>query len=90
MGQELGANLWTNDHGLSLLTAAYLCLSGDEPGAPRACMSALTVGAPAPAFMTKTHTGKSVNVGLQPVGSLTRDGHVGVLLWFYPKASTGG
>jgi len=50
----------------------------------------LAVGAPAPAFMAKTHTGKSVNIGLQPVGSLTRDGHVGVLLWFYPKASTGG
>ena len=31
----------------------------------------------------------NMNMG-QPVGSLTRDGHYSVLLWWYPKASTPG
>ena len=53
-------------------------------------MAVLTVGAKAPAFTAKTHTGATVNLNLQPVGSLTKDGRYGVLLWFYPAASTGG
>jgi len=50
----------------------------------------LSVGAPAPSFMAKTHKGMTANMNLQPAGSLTANGHFSVLLWFYPRASTDG
>lgn len=49
----------------------------------------LTVGSKAPAFTAKAHDGSTVNLNVQPEGSLTK-GKYGVLLWFYPRASTGG
>ena len=36
---------------------------------------AAAVGHPAPEFSAKLATGTTVNMNLQPVGSLTRDGH---------------
>jgi peroxiredoxin len=51
---------------------------------------AAAVGQPAPEFSAKLASGTTVNMNLQPVGSLTRDGHQSVLLWFYPRASTPG
>jgi peroxiredoxin Q/BCP len=53
---------------------ASLALGGDDPQ--------LRVGDPAPAFKAKAHTGKTVSL----------DDFAGkrVILWFYPKADTGG
>jgi hypothetical protein len=56
----------------------------------RATRMAAAVGQPAPEFSAKLASGTTVNMNLQPVGSLTRDGHQSVLLWFYPRASTPG
>jgi peroxiredoxin Q/BCP len=49
-------------------------------------MAVLSVGEKAPDFSVKTHAGETVNMNLQPVGSLTKDGRYAVLMWFYPRA----
>ena len=48
-------------------------------------MTKLSVGDAAPAFTVSTHTGASATLA-----SLGEDGKKSVLLWFYPRASTGG
>jgi hypothetical protein len=64
------------------------------PATPPAAVTLLTVGESAPAFSAKTHTGEYVNLNLAPVKSLTNNANgeyaTGVLLWFYPRALTGG
>ena len=54
----------------------------------------LTVGQPAPEFSALTHKDVAVNIGLSPVNSLTNAGNgeyaTACLLWFYPRALTGG
>ena len=43
----------------------------------------LSVGAKAPAFTLNSHTGASISLG-------DYAGKKSVLIWFYPRASTGG
>jgi peroxiredoxin len=60
--------------GIAFALPVSLALGGDDPQ--------LRVGDPAPAFKAKAHTGKTVSL----------DDFAGkrVILWFYPKADTGG
>ena len=56
-----------------------------DSGAPRISLTmALAAGSPAPDFTATTHTGDAVTLsGLLSSGNR-------LLMWFYPRASTGG
>ena len=68
--------------------------AAEAPKPAAAAGTMLTVGQPAPEFSALTHKDVAVNIGLSPVNSLTNAGNgeyaTACLLWFYPRALTGG
>ena len=81
--EQRGRHDWLPPRAVLLATHPLLtCRAAVHAVALSTIAMGLTIGQQAPAFMCKAHTGDSV--------SLSNFAGKKVLLWFYPRASTGG